>query len=91
MIWRRIAGRLGVALTMAVVVLPVVAWLVTGSVGLFSVVYAAEVVLGVTARYVARSIGLPSWSANESYISRLRRWQADRHAGPDGPPASRPS
>jgi hypothetical protein len=91
MVRRRIADRLGVALAIAVVVLPIVAWLVTGSVGLFAVVYAAEVVLGVTARYVARSTGLPTWSANESYVSRLRRWQADRHAGPDGPPASRPS
>jgi len=80
------------ALTVAVVLVPVVGWLVTGSVGLFAVVYAAELVLGVGVRYVARSMDLPSWSANESYINRLRRWQGDRRGGPpDGPPASRPS
>jgi hypothetical protein len=75
---RRIGRWLGTALTGSVIVAPLIVWLTRGSVGALAVIYAAEVLLGVVARAVARSLRLPAWSASESYIGRLRRWQTDR-------------
>lgn len=88
---RRVARWLGAALAGAVIVGPLIVWLTTGSVDALAVIYAAEVLLGVVARAVAHSLGLPAWSASESYISRLRRWQADRRDPSSDPPASLPS
>lgn len=88
---RRVGRWLGAALTGSVIVGPLIVWLTTGSVGALAVMYAAEALLGVVARAVARSLGLPAWSASESYISRLRRWHADRRDLASDPPASLPS
>ncbi len=76
--WRRLAKALGVGLTVTVIVGPIVIWLITGSVGWFPAIYGAEALLGVVFRSVARSMGLPAWSASESYITRLRRWRGAR-------------
>lgn len=88
---RRIGRWLGTALTWSAIVAPLIVWLTTGSVGALAVIYAAEALLGVVARAVARSLRLPAWSASESYIGRLRRWQTDRRAPSSDPPASLPS
>jgi hypothetical protein len=78
--WRPIVKRLDVALTTSLVIGPVIVWLVTGSISTLGVIYA-----------VGRSLGLPEWSASESYISRLRRWRTDRRRPSGDPPASLPS
>lgn len=79
------------ALAASVIVGPFVGWAITGSLGMFGVIYAAQAALGILGRYLSRSLGLPGWSASESYVSRLRRWQADRGGPSSDPPASCPS
>lgn len=66
------------ALTVSVIVGPIVVWRITGSVSPFGAIYGAEALLGILARSFARSMGLPAWSASEPYIISLRRWHADR-------------
>lgn len=88
---RPIVKRLDVALTTSLVIGPVIVWLVTGSISTLGVIYAAEVLSLSIARAVGRSLGLPEWSASESYISRLRRWRTDRRRPSGDPPASLPS
>lgn len=70
---------------------PLGVWIITGSVSTTAVIYGTEVLLGVFARQVARSMGLPAWNVSESYISQLRRWRAERRDLSGGPPASLPS
>jgi hypothetical protein len=87
---RQIAKGLGVALTVSAIVAPIIIWLVTGPVSLFGAIYGAEALVIFLARSVARSMGLPTWSASESYVRRLRQWQVDRRDSPRDR-ASRPS
>jgi hypothetical protein len=61
-----------------VIVAPIVVLIVTGSVGAFAVIYAAEAVIGLVAHQVARRLGLPAWAPDEAYITRLRRWRRAR-------------
>jgi hypothetical protein len=89
--WRRIAHRFRVANTASVIVWPITIWLITGSVGLSAAIYAAEAVLGILARSVARYMGLPAWCASESYITRLQHWQAERREPTGARRASWPS
>jgi hypothetical protein len=41
-------------------------------------IYAAGLLLGMAIGRVARALGLPTWTANEAYITRLRRWRQQR-------------
>jgi hypothetical protein len=85
---RRIGRWFGAILTGSMILAPLLVWLITGSVDALAVMYAGEALLSVVARAVARALGLPAWSASESYISRLRRWQAGRR-DPASDPGSR--
>jgi hypothetical protein len=89
--WRAIGKVLNGAILAAVVLVPVVVLIATGSVGSLSAIYAAEVLLGLAVRYAVRRLGLPSWSASEAYITRLRAWRANRRAGSGAPPGGLPS
>jgi hypothetical protein len=74
------ARAVRIGLTTAGIVAPFILWLATGSVGWLGVIYAVEALVTLLIRWVARSLGLPAWSANEAYVSRLRRWnQSRRH------------
>jgi hypothetical protein len=74
-----------------VIVWPLGVWLITGSVSTLGVIYAAEALVAIMARPVARWLGLPAWSASESYVSQLRRWRAERRNLSGDPPTSLPS
>ena len=89
--WRLIVSAFGIASAVIVIVWPVGVWLITGSVSVVALIYAAEALLAIVARRVARSMGLPAWSASESYISQLRRWRTARRDLADGSPISLPS
>jgi hypothetical protein len=67
-----------VASAAATIFWPLAVWLITGSASALGVIYGVEALLGLIARHVARSMGLPAWSASESYIGRLRRWRTAR-------------
>ena len=58
---------------------------------LFGVIYGAELLVGFVFRKSVQSIGLPIWSADESYLSRLRRWRTDRQGQTDESRAPRRS
>jgi len=77
-----------VASVAATIFWPLAVWLITGSASALGVIYGAEALLGLIARHVARSMGLPAWSASESYIGRLRHWRTARRDLSGDPPAS---
>jgi hypothetical protein len=72
--WRRI----DLVLTATVILAPVVILAVTGSVGWAAIVLGVEALLGVAGRTVARRLGLPAWTPEEAYITRLQRWRRTR-------------
>ena len=66
-------------MVIALIVAPIVVALIDGDVSWFAVVYGAEALVLLVAGVVRRRLGLPTWTANEAYISRLRRWHRSRH------------
>jgi hypothetical protein len=46
----------------------------------FAIAFTVRLLLDGIQRW-ARSTGLPEWTANEAYITRLRRWRRSKRAG----------
>jgi hypothetical protein len=65
------------------VVVALVVWGLTGSLGLLAIGCLAEGMLRLAGRQLAKRLALPAWRADESYIGQLRRWKADRNRLPD--------
>lgn len=72
-------GRLfGLAVLLLIVVEPLVTWLITGTVDSLALIHGVEALIVLAFLWLRRAFGLPAWSADEAYVTRLRRWRAVR-------------